>query len=742
MTKKMPDWMRQDPNAEREQRKYERPIPSRDYILQSLDKAGKPLRFAAMAKRLKLHDEVDLIALDRRLGAMVRDGQLVLNRRGDYCLIDRLPVVAGRVIAHRDGFGFLKPDDGGDDIFLPPRQMRALMHGDRATVRVQGVDTRGRREGSLVDVLERNTTEVAGRYFEESGIAWVKPDNSRITHDVLIPQESRGEAHHGQIVVAEIVSQPEKRSQPVGRVISVMGEHRAPGMEVELAIHAHSLPHAWPQEVEDEAMSFGIEVNAADKREREDLRELDLVTIDGADARDFDDAVYCEATRSGWRLLVAIADVSHYVRIGSALDQEAEKRGTSVYFPDRVVPMLPEALSNELCSLKPDVDRLCMVCEMRIDRSGKITRARFFEGLMRSSARLTYEEVAEIVVERKAPERKARAALVEPLERLYELYQVLAAARRVRGAIDFESTETRVVFGDDGRVQEIRPLVRNDAHRLIEECMIAANVEAARFLDKNRIPTLYRAHEGPPAEKLQELREFLGSLGLSLGGGMRPSAKEYSQLLERVKVRPDRRLIETVLLRSLSQAVYAPESPGHFGLSLEHYGHFTSPIRRYPDLLVHRAIRHLLRGGKPKNFEYSPSQMETLGLHCSMTERRADEASRDAMDGLKAEFMQDKVGQEFDGIITGVTSFGLFIELDGVYVEGLVHVTSLGNDYYRFDDVHHQLVGDRSGRVYQLGDRIRVSVARVSLDDRKIDFEPVEAAGAERRRGIGRRRRR
>lgn len=719
-----------DRYAEREARKYAHPIPSREAILDWLEGAGRPLPLEALAQGLRLHAADEIEALNRRLAAMLRDGQVVKNRRDEYCLVKRLPLVAGTVVGHRDGFGFLIPDEGGEDIFLPPRQMRELMHGDRVLVRIQGRDARGRPEGSLVDVLERNTRELAGRYFEESGVGFVAPDNRRITHEVLIPPDGRSGARSGQMVVVEITQPPTKRSQPLGRILRVLGEHRAPGMEVDLAVHAYGLPHRWPAEVEGEIAALRPQVSEADKAGRLDLRATPLVTIDGEDARDFDDAVYCEPSAGGFRLLVAIADVSHYVKPGTALDLEARNRGNSVYFPDRVIPMLPEVLSNGLCSLNPQVDRLCLVCEMRVSGQGEVTRSKFHAAVMRSAARLTYTAVAGILVDRDSTLRHQYARLLPHLENLYAVYRALARARARRGAIDFDTVETRVVFGADQRVLAIRPLVRNAAHKLIEECMIAANVEAARLLSRHRLPTLYRVHAGPEADRLEELHAFLNGLGLRLGGGLKPEPRHYARLLERVRTRPDRDLIETVLLRSLAQAVYSPVNIGHFGLALTQYAHFTSPIRRYPDLLVHRGIHHLLAGGSERDFPYSATHMDALGSHCSMTERRADEATREAVDSLKAQYMQDKVGQEFDGRITGVTPFGLFVRLDELYVEGLVHVTSLPSDYYDYDAVGQRLVGERSRRVFRLTEAVRVRVVNVNLDERKIDFELAEAAAA------------
>ncbi len=719
-----------DPHAAREARKYANPIPSREYILEVLAEGGRPLNHEQLARELGLEGEEAWEALRRRLNAMERDGQLIRNRREGYGPVTKMDLVRGRVIGHRDGFGFLIPDDGGDDVFLTARAMRRLIHGDRAVVRIDSIDHRGRREGAVVEVLERNTDQVVGRYRREVGVGFVSPDNARITHDIIVPDELRGGAADGQIVVVT------PRSSPVGKVVELLGDHMAPGMEIDIAVRAHGVPHSWPEAVEQEIAELGPEVPEPAKTGREDIRELPLVTIDGADARDFDDAVYAEKRRGGgWRLLVAIADVSHYVVPNTALDAEALVRGNSVYFPERVIPMLPEILSNGLCSINPKVDRLCMVCEMTVSRAGRVTGHRFFEGVMRSHARLTYDQVAAMLVAGDAALREQFAEVVPHLEVLYALFQALRSQRDKRGAIDFDTTETRIVFGADRKIERIVPVERNDAHMLIEECMVAANVSAAEFLLKNKMPALYRVHDGPGEQKLEDLRTFLGEIGLRLPGGEKPKPGDYAELLESIKGRPDAHLIQTVLLRSLSQAVYQPQNTGHFGLSFKAYTHFTSPIRRYPDLLVHRAIRHLLRGEPREDYPYTEEKMTRFGEHCSATERRADEATRDAVDWLKCEFMMDRVGEEFDGIISGVTSFGVFVELDQIYVQGLVHITSLADDYYHFDPMHHRLTGERAGRVYRLGDPIRVQVARVNLDDRKIDFEPISApAGGTRRR--------
>ena len=714
-----------DPYAEREAQKYGRPIPSRELILALLESKKAPLSFEEIADELGVTEAVDLEALQRRLRAMERDGQLLRNRQGRYCLINRRDLISGRVIAHPDGFGFLKPDEGGEDLFLSPREMRQVFHGDRVVACVTGVDRRGRREGGVVEILERAHERVVGRLFVERGVAYVVPDNKRITHDILIPEEYLDGARPGQIVVAEIVEQPSKRRQPIGRIVEVLGEHMAPGMEIEVAIRAFDIPHEWPREVVEESAGFGPAVPEADKQGRVDLRKLPLVTIDGEDARDFDDAVYCRPTPKGWRLIVAIADVSHYVKPDSALDREALNRGNSVYFPQRVIPMLPEILSNELCSLVPDEDRLCMVCEMLVNREGRVIRSRFYEGVMRSHARLTYTQVAAMLVERDPAVRARYRRLLPHLEELYAVYQALRQARERRGAMDFETEEYRIVFGEGRKIERLERVVRTDAHRLIEECMIAANAAAARFLDRRKIPYLRRIHEGPDTEKVAEVRQFLAELGLKLPGGPKPEPGDFMAVLRQAQGRPDYHLIQTVLLRTMPPAVYSPEKKGHFGLALDAYTHFTSPIRRYPDLLTHRAIRHVLRGGRPEEFFYSEPQLQAIGEHCSMTERRADEASWDVIAWLKCEYMRDKVGETFEGVISAVTSFGFFVELKDIFVEGLVHISTLGQDFYHFDPLRHCLVGERTHVTYRIGDVVRVRVARVDLDERKIDLELV-----------------
>ena len=718
----------QDPHAQREAEKYENPIPSRELILQLIQESDKPLRRQQIAQQFALESADDLEALRRRLRAMERDGQVLFNRRQKYCLSENHNSISGRVLGHPEGFGFLKPDDGSEDLFISPREMKALMHNDRAKVRVSGIDRKGRREATVVEILERNTHQVVGRFFVEGKVAYVMPDNKKMAKEVLIASEDTGGAKKGQIVVVEIVQQPTQHCQPLGRITEVLGMHMAPGMEIEMAIRSYELPNVWPNALLDEIKSLTPEVPEAAKEGREDIRHLPLVTIDGEDARDFDDAVYAQKTAKGWKLLVAIADVSHYVHVDTALDTEAQSRSTSVYFPEKVIPMLPEILSNGLCSLNPHVDRLCMVCELLVNDEGVVTRSRFFEAVMRSHARLTYTQVAKMLVEGDQKLANQYAELMPHLTTMYRLYQTMRRQREVRGAMDFDTQETKIVFGENRKIEQIVPVVRNDAHKLIEEFMITANNAAAKFLNRKKIPRLLRIHDGPGVEKLLTLRTFLGELGLHLGGGDQPHPLDYMHLLESVKDRPDAHLIQTVLLRSMSQAVYSPDTKGHFGLALDAYAHFTSPIRRYPDLLVHRAIRHSLRGGNASSFRYSPNDMVTLGEHCSANERRADEATRDVNSWLKCEYMMDKIGEEFTGIISAVTSFGFFVELQSIYVEGLVHIASLRQDYFLFDAASHRLYGERTGVRYRLGDSVKIKVVRVNLDDKKIDFELLESA--------------
>ncbi|MFA7243087.1 MAG: ribonuclease R [Sulfuricellaceae bacterium] len=720
-----------DPFLERERALYDHPLPSREFVLQILTEQGVPLDDERLAELLGIEDD-EVGVFGRRLGAMVRDGQIMRNRKGAICMVDKLDLIKGRVQGHADGFGFLVPDDGSEDLFLNAKQMDKVLHGDRAMARVSGVDRRGRREGSIVEVLERANTRLVGRVHNDHGIYFVVAENRRISQDILIPHNETLNAKSGQVVMVEIVEQPNKHAQPIGKIVEVLGNYADPGMEIEIALRKHDLPNEFPPEVAKVAKKFSAKVLKKDMAGREDIRHLPLVTIDGETARDFDDAVYCEPSGKGWKLYVAIADVSHYVRPGDALDQEAYSRGNSVYFPRRVIPMLPEALSNGLCSLNPEADRLCMVCEMNISAQGSVKSYRFYPAVMWSHARLTYTKVAAMLSDEHGEDAQQYSAVLPHIKNLNAIFKVLLVERGKRGAIDFETIETQMIFNDLGKIERIEPVHRNDAHRLIEECMLAANVCASDFLQAHEHPTLYRVHEGPTPEKLENLHEFLKEFGLGLTGGDDPHAKDYAKLLAKVKGRPDEQLLQTVMLRSLSQAVYSPDNVGHFGLAYDSYTHFTSPIRRYPDLLVHRAIKAVLNGEK-----YNPGKWSELGIHCSMTERRADDATRDVVAWLKCYYMQDKVGESFDGSVSSATGFGIFVALDDIYVEGLVHVTDLGNDYFHFDAAKHCLLGERTGQRFRLGDRVRVKVVRVDLETAKIDFQldSVLAAAGEKSDG-------
>lgn len=717
---------------------YDVEIPSRDELLNAVQADIKPTSYSSLIEKFELKDERQHIGLKRRLRAMERDGQLVYTRSDSYGLPERMDLKRGKVIGHRDGFGFVQLEEGGKDLYLPYHQMQLTMHGDTVLVKAGTADHKGRVEARIVRVIEQGKTEVVGRYFVDQGVALVVPDDSRLSQDLIIPKEFNNGARHGQMVVAEIQNRPTKRSNPIGKVVEVLGEHMAPGMEIEVAIREHGLPHEWSATVINELKKVADEVTEQDKKGRVDLRKLPLITIDGEDARDFDDAVYCEPDNKGFRLWVAIADVSHYVRVGTQLDKEATERGNSVYFPDNVIPMLPEKLSNGLCSLNPNEDRLCMVAEMVVGERGKLASYKFYPAIMNSHARMTYTKVAAILDG--DPElREQYSSIVPHIESLHGLYKVLRKTRDVRGAIDFESVETRFIFNAQRKIERIEPVHRNHAHMLIEECMIMANVAAARFVEKNEAHALFRVHDQPDEDRLESFRLLLGELGIVMTTSGEPSPADFSAVLAQVAERPDKELIEMMLLRSLQQAVYSPENLGHFGLALEAYAHFTSPIRRYPDLILHRVIKQVLKkqktpyGGLEGAALYSEEQLANLGPHCSSTERRADEATRQVDDWLKSEFMQDHVGSEFPGVIASVTNFGLFIRLDEMMIDGLAHISNLPSEYYHFDPNRHMLIGEQSRQVYRIGDKVVVRVMGVNLDERKIDFQliSVTSSGSE-----------
>jgi ribonuclease R len=683
--------------------------PARD-ILHALELAGEPLTPKELAKRLRVHRQ-EHAAFEKALATLESGGQIVRNRTGALLVAKRIAVVAGRIEGHPDGHGFLRPDDGGPQVFLPPAEMRQVLHGDRAAVRIVGRDNRDRPTGVIVEVLERGKRRIVGRLHSDHGVTFLVPEDRRIAQDILVPKGEEGRAKLGEVVTVDLIAHPSKHAQPMGRVAEVLGHYADSGMEIEIAVRKFDLPHEFSKRAQAAARAMPEAVRAEDLAGRKDLRELEFVTIDGETAKDFDDAVFCRPEGKGFRLWVAIADVSHYVRHGEALDAEARERGTSVYFPRRVIPMLPEKLSNGLCSLNPEVDRLAMVCEMAIGPKGEIARYEFYNAVFRSKARLTYTQVWAQISGNKASEN---------IKNLYAVYKVLAEERHRRGAIDFETVETRMIFDAKGKIEKIVAEPRNEAHRLIEECMLAANVSAGDYIARHEHPVLYRVHDVPAEEKVRALRDFLAELGLQLPGGEIPRPKDYAELLERIRKRPDFTLLQTILLRSLKQAVYSPANAGHFGLAFDAYVHFTSPIRRYPDLLVHRVIKALLA-----KKTYSGVDWEALGRHCSETERRADDASRDVENWLKCFYMRDHVGKIFEGTITGVTPFGLFVTLDNYFVDGLVHISELGRDYFQFDATRHALLGERTGKRFRLADRMKVKLVRVDLDSRKIDLVPA-----------------
>lgn len=745
-----------DPHAKREAKKYEKPVASRELLLSLIEKCSPPPTFNTLVKTLKYEEDHLLVGLKRRLRAMENSGQLVFNKFKQYAIPEKNSLLTGTVLGHRDGFGFFSPDDSsvkgstsdkrGKDFYISSHEMQRVFHGDIVqAILVDRTDRKGRKEVKILDVIEPRKAPIVGRFYVDHHVCSIVPEDTKIKQEILIDPKAKLGARHGQMVVVNLVQRPTKRSHAIGEVIEVLGDHMAPGMEIEIALRAHDLPHEFSHTVQAEVAGIADEVEESAKLPRKDLRDLPLVTIDGEDARDFDDAVYCQKEQSGgWRLWVAIADVSYYVRHGTALDDEAISRGNSVYFPSQVIPMLPEKLSNGLCSLKPDVDRLCMVCEMTVSSTGELSSSKFYPAVMRSHARFTYSKVAAILdaKDSKANEesetskegqvlREAYSALVPDLENLKDMYLVLSDARNKRGAIAFETEESIFIFNEDKKIEKIVPLIRNDAHKIIEECMILANVATAQFIEKHNKPGLFRVHDKPSEDKYNNFVTYLAELGIPLPNREEPEPRDYCDILAKIAGRPDQELIQTMLLRSMRQAVYQSDNLGHFGLALESYSHFTSPIRRYPDLVVHRVIKAILlqdAQNQIKNeanvgaYDYKLEEVIELGEHCSMTERRADEATRDVSDWLKCEFMQDHVGDSFTGVISTVTNFGLFVRLHDLHIEGLVHITSLGRDYYHYDDVRMCLTGENSGVKYRVGDVVTVQVAAVNLDEKKIDL--------------------
>ncbi len=726
-----------DPEAEAEAKRYSNPIASRKALLDLLAKSGEPMKIKRIARKIGATEKSQIEALQKRLRAMRRDGQVMVDRQGAFGLIDKLHLLHCKVQGHSDGYGFAIPNSENDDVYLNNGQMRLVFDQDEVLVKITHIDRRGRREGQIVEILRRAHKSLVGRYYEENGVGFVLSDNPKITNEILINPSMRGKAEAGQIVQVEIIDYPLKRLSARGKIIEVLGERLDPGLEIEVAIRSNGIPSIWHDNVLAEANFFEKPI-LADIEARLDLRDLAFVTIDGEDARDYDDAVYCEERDDGWCLWVAIADVSHYVRPYTKLDEEAINRGNSVYFPDRVVPMLPETLSNGLCSLLPLEDRLVLVCEMHIDNQGGFHHFDFHDAVIKSKARLTYGQVYNFL--EGIDDQEIIPDINSNLHRLYDLYKTLETARSKRGAIDFDTVETRIIFDEFRKIERIVPIERNYAHRLIEECMLCANLAAAMFLEQNHVPTLYRVHEGPTAEKLVNVRLFLSQLGLELKGGEKPSPTDYQKLVAQIEERDDFPIIQTMLLRSLQQAVYRADNQGHFGLNYKAYTHFTSPIRRYPDLLIHRAIRSTLSKKKnqvkssspllkdkkihsKKIYPYGLENIIAYGEQFSMTERRAEDATREVQQWLKCEYLSNCIGDKYSGTVSGVANFGLFIELQDIHIDGLLHVTALPRDYYTFDSSRQCLRGERTGIHFNIGDQLEVLVARVNLEDKKIDLE-------------------
>ncbi|MCF6765218.1 ribonuclease R [Thiotrichales bacterium 19S3-7] len=724
-----------DPNRESEMQKYDDPIPSRELIIQFFRDKGVPATFEIVFDALNLSTQAHKVALKRRLKAMERDGQLLYNRGGYYGLVSKMDLIKGTVIASRDGPGEIIADDGRL-IYLPIKQMRCVFHGDCVLARPSGVSRRGHLEGTIVEILKRNTFRLTGRYQEEFGVSYVEPVNPLLKHDVLIWPQDELAVKPGQFVTVEVISQPSYKTQPLGKIIEVIGDQLSIDEAIDMAVKSYDLNDQWPDKVLQQVNKFKNVVTKEDREGRRDLREMPFVTIDGEDAKDFDDAVYCEPKKSGgWRLYVAIADVSYYVRAETALDKEAQNRSTSVYFPGYVIPMLPEALSNELCSLKPEVDRLALVCQMSVSANGKLSRYEFYSAVIRSHARLTYTEVSDLLNQNNQDFQKAYPQLVSHIYNLYGMYLVLSERRKERGAIDFDMEETQIVLNEGREIDAILPRARNDAHRIIEECMLLTNVAAARFVLKHKFDGVYRVHGGPSSAKIASLRDYLKTHGLGLSGGDDPGPLEFSQMLTIAQGHDDFHNIQLMTLRSMMQAVYSPHNEGHFGLAYNAYSHFTSPIRRYPDLLTHRIIRKILNEHKLGGYRYDMQQLVDLCDHASIAERRADNAAQSVEDWLKCSFLRNRVGEVFEAKIVSVIGIGFFVQLQENQIEGLVHVATMEGDYYHYDSERQLLIGERTKKTYALGQKVKVKLIAVNMTSLKIDFELVEASSYKKTKG-------
>jgi len=710
-----------DPYLNREKENYQNPIPSRELILEVMNDHGVPISKKELIKKLEItKDEYPFF--EKRIGAMARQGQILINRKDILCISKKLNLIPGKIMGHPDGFGFLIPEDSSlQDVFLSPKEMSKVFHNDEVMIQVTGIDKKGRQEGVIVEVLSRGNSIIVGRVIQNHGVTIVRAEDKRISQDIIVPYHQDLNAQPGQVVEVTMTIQPDFRTKPMGQITKIIGNYSDSGIEIEIALRKYQLPYEFSEDAIKESESFKDEILISDHKDHVDLTKLDFVTIDGETAKDFDDAVFAEKAESNMRLFVAIADVSSYVDSNSELDKEALSRGNSVYFPRRVIPMLPEKLSNGLCSLNPQVNRLTMVCEMVIDNEGLLSEYKFYPAIIFSKARLTYTIAHKILYENNDNLTKKYNYVLTNLKNLKKVYDLLSKQREKRSAIEFDSVETAINFNDDGKIDSIQPVHRNEAHKIIEECMLAANVSAAKFLLKENSPAIYRNHESPKEEKLELLKNYIAEFGLKLGGGQKPSAKDYSALLKSIKLRPESQMLQTIILRSMQQAVYETKNKGHFGLAYDTYTHFTSPIRRYPDLIVHRAIKEKL-----KRKDLRVKDLDGIAKQCSTTERRADEASRDVEDWLKCYFMKDRLGDIFSGTISSVTGFGVFVSLDEIYIEGLIHVTDLGNDYYIFDKSKHALIGERTNEIFTMGDRVRVKVTKIDVDLARIDLNIIE----------------
>ncbi|PPI87814.1 ribonuclease R [Candidatus Pantoea edessiphila] len=708
-------------------REIKKSIPSRKFIISFFKKKNKPIGYKELAKEMCLKNINNFEALRRQLRAMKRDGQLLFTRSQYYILPKNFNLIKGRVIGHRDGYGFLRVDGKKDDFYLSSEQMKLCIHGDFIIAQLIEIDRKGRKEARVIKVQKSRSKRIIGRYFRKLEHGFVVPDDNRLNFNIIIPLKFNLNANQNSIVVVEILHRPTVHNKAIGKIIEILGDSMGTNLAINIAIRSHEIPYTWSSEVQLQLNKFSHKLTQQSKVGRVDLRKLPLITIDDADARDFDDALYCEKTCNGWRLWVAIADVSYYVRPGTPLDKEAYLRGNSVYFPSKVIPMLPELLSNELCSLNPNIDCLCIVCEMNISSKGRLTDFKHYEAIMKSHARLTYNEALDILQDHSKLNDR-HLSLKNILENLYKLYQVLATARKNRGGISFETSEIKFIFNSENRIENIKRVFRNDIHKIVEECMILANFASASFVEKSKEPVLFRYHDCPSVDSIKNFHHVLNELGIKLSGGNQPKPIDYSLLLMEISKRPDADMLQIMLLRSMKQAIYDPQNRGHFGLALTSYAHFTSPIRRYPDLLLHRVIKYLLYKEKKNisinhgSHHYNIKEMIKLGYQCSLTERRADEAVRDVSDWLKCDFMRKKIGKTFDGVVFSITNFGLFVRLNEFLIEGLIHISTLKKDYYKFDTICQSLIGESSGYVYRLGDAVKVYITSVNMDQRRIDF--------------------